>query len=144
MNVAWGVVIVVTSTICWGGQVVSWLAPDLAVRLGLADSADDVDRTFWLDGRGEAAWDAFVLWTLPLAGLLLMVDHDWWRYLALIGGGSYVYFAGRGIFVRVRMRRDGIEIGSDSAIRTALTALTIWGVIALITVVAAISSLEAA
>ncbi len=139
MNVAWGVVIVVTSTLAWGGQVLAWLAPDLAGRLGLADVASEVDRTFWLDARGEAVWDALVLWTMPVAGLLLMADHEWWPYLALVGGGSYLYFAGRGIAVRVTMRRHSIPIGNAA---TALVALAIWGTVALVTIGAAITSME--
>ena len=141
MNVAWGVVIILTSMVAWGGQVLAWRNPDLAGRLGLADVESEVDPTFWLDGSAEAAWDSLVLWTMPVAGLLLLADQDWWPYLGLVGGGSYLYFAGRGIAVRVTMRRHGVEIGSGT---TALVALAIRGVVALVTICAAIISLEGA
>ncbi len=142
MNVAWGVVMIVTSSLAWGGQVLSWAAPGLAARWGLAEAEDDVDPTFWLDARGEAAWDSLVLWTMPLAGTLLVADHAWWAHLGLIGGGSYLYFAGRGIVVRSTMRRQGVQIGSASSVRAAVVALSIWGVVAVITIVAALAALE--
>jgi len=143
MSVPWGLVVIVSSMPAWGGQTLSWLAPDLAVRLGLTESADDVDHTFFIDVRAEAAWDSFVLWTMPLAGVLLVADHEWWRYLGLVGGGAYLYFAGRGIFVRVAMRRQGVAIGRPNVVRTAIAVLAIWGVVAIVTIVAAIMSLEA-
>ena len=143
MSVAWGLVVIVSSMLAWGGQLLSWLAPDLAVRLGLTES-DSVDRTFWLDLRAEAGWDSFILWSMPLAGVLLLADHDWWRYFGLIGGGSFLYFAGRGMFVRVTMRRHQVPIGSASDVRAGLVALAVWGVIAIVTIVASIASLEQA
>ena len=39
--------------------------------MGLTETQADVDPAFNADIRGEAIWDTAVLWTLPLAGLLL-------------------------------------------------------------------------
>lgn len=142
MSATWGLIVLTSSMLAWGGQLLSWLAPDLAVRLGLSDRAESVDGTFWLDARAEARWDSFVLWTMPVAGALLAADHDWWRYFGLIGGGTFLYFAGRGVVVRITMRRHGIPIGSRNDVRAGLVALTIWGVIAIITIGASIASLE--
>ena len=68
MNVVWGVVLIFLGALAWGGQVFSWLAPVPAARLGLTDNEGDVEPVFWADGRGEAAWDSFTLWTLIVAG----------------------------------------------------------------------------
>ena len=119
-------VVLVSSAFAWGGQALSWLAPDLAVRLGLTEGPGDIDRTFLVDVRAEAVWDSFVLWTMPLAGVLLMTDHDWWPYLGLIGGGAQLYYAGRGIVVRAlasiplrgflgRLLEGWIDVGSLGA-----------------------------
>ena len=97
-------------------------------------------RVFWLDSRGEALWDVVILWTMPVAGGLLIVDHGWWPYFGLVGGGSYLYFAGRGIAVRRLLRRGGVRIGSEANVRVGLAALAIWGVMALVTIVAAVVS----
>lgn len=144
MAVAWGLVVVVASVVCWGGQLWSWLAPRSAARIGLADSEEEVDPVFWFDGRGEALWDVCSLWVMPVAGVLLIADHDWWSYFGLVGGGAYVYFAGRGIAVRSVMRRHGIRIGSPESVRVGLFALALWGMIGLITIVAAAASLDPA
>ena len=47
--------------------------------------------------RGEAIWDSVTLWTLPLAGVLLLLNNPLWVYFGLVGGGMYLYFAGRGL-----------------------------------------------
>jgi hypothetical protein len=143
MGIFWGIVLVVLGVVCWGGQAVSWLAPPTAVRLGLSEAEQDVEPTFWADIRGEAAWDTLTLWTLPVAGILLMLDSSSWAYFGLVGGGMYLYFAGRGIWTRVVMLRRGLRIGDPSQLPVAIAFLAIWGVVAAITIVAALVALEA-
>jgi len=141
MNVFLGVAIASLSLLAWGGQTLSWLNPDLAVKWSLMEAENDVEPTYWADIRGEAAWDAFTLWTMVVAGVLLIIDHPAWAYFGLIGGGMYVYFAGRGIFTRVAMRRRGLRIGAPSSVRIGLIFLAIWGVMGLITIIAAAAAL---
>ena len=141
MDLLWGIVIVGLGLLAWVGQAVSWIAPATAVRLGLADAADSVDPVFWADGRGEAQWDTASLWTLPLAGVLLIAGHEAWTWFGLLGGGMYVYFAGRGILSRAELRRRGHRIGEPATVRVGVTALALWGVAGLITAVAAIIEL---
>ena len=87
MAIAWGIVLIVSSVLCWGGQVLSWLKPDLALRLALMEAEDTVEPVFWADARAEARWDSFTLWTMVAAGVLLVADHDSWAYFGLVGGG---------------------------------------------------------
>ncbi|MDH3539019.1 MAG: hypothetical protein OEP52_03400 [Acidimicrobiia bacterium] len=141
MNVLWGIVVAVLSLLCWGGQTISWVRPATAVKLTLMEAEGDVEPTFWADIRGEAAWDSFTLWTMLAAGLLLIADNSAWAYFGLVGGGMYVYFAGRGIFTRVAMQRRGLRIGAPASVRVGLTFLAIWGVMGLTTIVAAIVAL---
>lgn len=141
MELLWGLVIIALGLLAWGGQAISWLAPATAVRLSLADAEDSVDAVFYADGRGEALWDAFSLWTLPLAGVLLIAGHEAWTWLGLLGGGMYVYFAGRGIVTRVELLRRGHRIGEPADVRLGLTALVVWGVAGSITAIAAIAAL---
>ena len=141
MELIWGLVIVALGLLAWGGQTLSWLAPATAARLSLADSEDNVDPLFWADGRGEAIWDAFTLWTLPLAGVLLIAGHESWAWLGLVGGGMYLYFGGRGILARLEMRRRGQRIGEPADVRLGLMALAVWGVAGLVTIIAAFTTL---
>ena len=108
MGILWGVVVVALSLLCWGGQAIAWFAPATAVRLTLMEAEDSVEPTYFADGRGEALWDMFTLWTMLVAGVLLIVDNPAWAYFGLVGGGMYVYFAGRGIFTRRAMQQPGL------------------------------------
>jgi len=142
MGIFWGIVLVVLGVIGWGGQTISWIAPSTAVRLGLSEAENEVEPTFWADIRGEAAWDSLTLWSLPVAGALLLLDSAAWPYFALVGGGMYLYFGGRGILTRVVMLRRDLRIGAPSQIPANLIFLAIWGVTAAITIVAAVIALE--
>lgn len=143
MGIVFGVVVVVLSGLAWGGQTVAWLAPDTAARLGLMEAEEDVEPTYWADIRGEAAWDFFTLWTMVVAGALLIVDEPAWAYFGLVGGGVYLYFAGRGIFTRVTMHRSGFRIGRLTNLKFAYAFLAVWGVMAVVMIVAAVSTLRA-
>jgi len=141
MDVFAGIVLVVLSLLAWGGQTISWLKPDTAVKLTLMEAEEDVEPTFWADIRGEAAWDALTLWTMVVAGILLIANVDAWAYFGLVGGGMYVYFAGRGNFTRLAMRRRNLRIGAPNSVTTGLTFLALWGLMGAITIVAAVVAL---
>lgn len=141
-NTVWGLVVVALSLLCWGGQVLSWFAPTVAARAGLADAEADVDPVFWADGRGEALWDTVALWPMLVAGVLLVVDHDAWPYFGLVGSGMYLYFAGRGIVTRFTLQKRGHRIGDRRSVTVGLTALAVWGAMAAVTAVAAVISLR--
>ena len=136
-----GIVIVALSLLCWGGQAVVCFAPSMGAKLGLSETEADVERAFWADVRGEAVWDFLTLWTLVVAGILLIIDHSAWAYFGLVGGSMYLYFAGRGIVTRVAMQRRGLRIGTPQGVRVALTFLCIWGLMGLSMIIAAIAAL---
>lgn len=141
MNIVWGIILIIIAGFGYVGQVISTFWPDRAVALGLTESEDDVDPAFYADVRGEAYWDTAVLWTLPLAGFLLVLDSPMWAYFGLIGGGMYLYFAGRGILVRRVMRRRDIRIGEPQTLKIAYLFLALWGLVATITIGMAIVAL---
>ena len=72
---------------------------------------------FYADVRGEAFWDMAILWTLPVAGILLLVNSPLWAYFELVGGGMYLYLPGRGIATRLVMQRRGIRIGKPETLK---------------------------
>ena len=141
VQIFWGIVVAALSLLCWGGQTVVWLAPATGVRLNLSEAESDVEPTYWADIRGEAAWDFFTLWTLVVAGVLLIIDHPAWAYFGLMGGGMYVYFAGRGICTRVSMQRRGFRVGRPRNLKLGYTLLAIWGLMGLIVIAAAAMAL---
>jgi hypothetical protein len=107
----------------------------------LVEAESDVDPVYYADVRGEAKWDIAILWLLPVAGILLILDNTAWVYFGLIGGGSYLYFAGRGIVVRLIMQRRGIRIGTPGNLKLFYAVLAIWGIIAVVTIIMAVQSL---
>jgi len=142
MRVGWGLVVVALSLLAWGGQTLAWLAPARAQRLGLAEADDSVEPVFAADGRGEARWDAATLWILMVAGILLIVGNGAWAYFGLVGGGVYLYFAGRGISARMEMQDRGFRIGTADNVKVGYLFLAIWGLVAVITIVAAAVALD--
>ena len=142
MHVFWGAILIIfTLVVCWLGQTISALSPKFAVKLGLTERESEVDSTFYADVRGEAVWDSLILWILPVAGILLILDNGMWAYFGLIGGGSYLYFAGRGIATRLVMQRRGIRIGASKTLKLFYVFLFLWSLIAIVTIIMAISAL---
>ncbi len=129
MELVWGVLILVLSVPCWAGQAVSWLAPGTAERWKLTESEATVEPAYYGDVRGEAVWDTFTLWTMPVAGVLLLAGSETWAYFGLAGGAMYLYFGGRGILSRTAIRRRGLRVGDPDAVRTAYIALAMWGLL---------------
>ena len=141
MGILWGLVVVALSLLCWGGQVISWFAPATAVRLTLMEAEDSVEPVYFADIRGEALWDTLTLWTMVVAGVLLTLDVSAWAYFGLVGGGMYVYFAGRGIFTRRAMQQRGYRVGVAQNVKLGYLFLAAWGVMGCITIVAAVVAL---
>ena len=142
MHVLWGVILIIfTLLICWLGQIIATFFPKLAVKMQLVEPESEVDPTFYADARGETIWDSFILWTLPVAGILLILNNDYWVYFGLIGSGSYLYFAGRGIVTRLVMQHRGIRIGAPGTLKLFYAFLVLWSLIAIVTIFLASSSL---
>ena len=141
MHLIWGVILIIISSIGYFGQLISAFWPGTAEKLGLTEPKSDVDPTFHADIRGEAFWDTAILWTLPIAGVLLVLNNPIWIYFGLVGGGIYLYFAGRGIIVRRVMQGQGIRIGKPDTLRAGYIFLFLWGLAAVITIFMAIVAL---
>ena len=141
MAIAGGIVVVLLSLLCWGGQAISLLSPDTAERLSLTEAAGSVEPAFYADVRGEALWDTLTLWVTIVAGILLISDHSAWPYFGLVGGAMYVYFAGRGVATRRSLQRRGLRIGTPQNVAVGYVFLTVWGVMGLATVLAAVMTL---
>lgn len=142
MNIFWGAILIIfTGILCWLGQVINASSPTLAARIGLTEPESDVDPTYFVDGRGEAIWDALILWILPVAGILLILNNPWWVYLGLVGGGMYLYFAGRMLVVRLAMQRHGIRIGKPETVKLYNAILILWGLLAVVTIIMALAVL---
>jgi hypothetical protein len=142
MNIIWGAILTIFSLLGWLGQAITALSPKMATKLGLTEPESEVDPTFYADVRGEAIWDTIILWTLPVAGIMLLLNNTLWAHFGLVGGGMYLYFAGRGILVRLTMQRRGIRIGMPKTLTVIYIFLILWGLIAVVTIIMAITELS--
>lgn len=111
------VIVGVLCTSLWllyAGQVVSALNYKLAVRLRLQDSGGDHNDVTHRLERWTARFDVLWLWTLPTAGVLMLIDHSWWPFAAMIGGGAYIDGLGRYMFTVLGLREQGVWTGTPS------------------------------
>jgi hypothetical protein len=142
MDIIWGVLLLVFGLIAWGGQVLSAISPKSAEKIGLSEPENDVDPAFYADVRGEAKWDSITLWTLPLAGILIILNNPIWIYFGMVGGSMYLYFAGRALFTRLEFKRRGIRIGKPEKLKMFFIFITLWGLIGLATIIKAVKLLS--
>ena len=143
MDIIWGILLIVFGLIAWGGQVLSALTQKFAEKLGLIEPEADIDpadSVFYADARGEAKWDSITLWTLPFAGILIILNSPLWIYFGMVGGSMYLYFAGRAIFTRLELRRHGVRIGKPELLKIYFIFVTLWGLIGLATIVKAVKT----
>jgi hypothetical protein len=122
MRLVLGAVAVVFGAFGWIGQGISAISFPLAQRLGLQEKDDVADSLFLDAERNAARWDSLVLWSLPLAGILMLIDNDWWPYVALIAGGVHVDAGGREAAKYLALRKNGVRVGSAKDVRTAVGA----------------------
>ena len=84
---------------------------------------------------------ALILWILPVAGILLLIDNPAWVYFGLVGGGIYLYFSGRLLIVRQLMLRHDIPIGKPETVKLYTAVLILWGLIAVVTLGLALAAI---
>ena len=121
--------------ILYVGQVISVANLGLAQRLGLQEKPANVDPLFTRLEVWTARWDLVVLWTLPVAGILILLDHAWWPFVAMIGGGVFVDTGGREWAKYLGLRQEGVRTGSPSeqrALVIAYAGMILVGAIAIV------------
>ena len=91
-----GIVVFILSLICWLGQSLSFVAPKLALKLGVMDPKESMDETLHIiDSKVLGLNDMLLTWTLPLSAALMIFNISLWPFLGLIGGGIYSYFVAK-------------------------------------------------
>jgi hypothetical protein len=74
---------------------------------------------------------------LPIAGILLIINNTLWTYFGLIGGGMYLYFVGRTIASNLKLHRNEINIGNSKKLKVKFMILSLWGFVAIVTIIMA-------
>ena len=127
-----GILVVVLGLICWLGQSLVVCAPRVAVKLGVGEPEEDVDRSMYLFERfSQGIMDVLLTWMLPASALMMLLGNEHWPILALVGGGVYLYFPGVFSITRIVLKREGRKIGGPASQLTAYVLATLWTLSAL-------------
>jgi hypothetical protein len=117
MLIAMGIVALLFGLLVFVGQFISTVNFPLAQRLGLQEKDDSTEPLHRRLELNTARWDLAVFWILPLAGILMLLDHSWWPYLALIAGGILIDTAGRETAKLLGLREQGVRVGTSQEVR---------------------------
>jgi hypothetical protein len=132
MRIAVGLVCVVFGGAGLVGQLVSAIDFRLAQRWGLQEKDDETDPLYRGLELSTARWDLLVIWLLPAAGILMLLDHTWWPFVALAAGGVHVDTGGRELAKLSGLGRQGIRIGGKQEIRVGRAFLGLMILVGLI------------
>ena len=113
------------------GQLVSAVDFRLAQRLGLQEKDEGTDPLYRRLELHAARWDVIVLWTLPVAGILMLLDHRWWPSAGLLAGGINLDAGGREVAKILGLRAEGVRVGTRREARAGLVAITILALLGL-------------
>jgi hypothetical protein len=141
VDLIWGIILVSVTLKCWIGQIIIAFSPKVAAKIRIIEPGSNLDSTFYTEMRGAAIWDATNLWTLPIAGILLIINNSLWTYFGLVGGGMYLYFIGRTITYNLTLCRNEVNIGSSKKLKVKLMIFTLWGFVAIVTIIMAVMDL---
>jgi len=122
-------------------QVISSVNFQLAQRLGIQEKAEVTDPLLQRSERYTAYWDLVTLGWLPLAGFLMIINHDWWSIMSLIGGAIYLDTSGREAAKNISFRHEGIKIGTDKQQRIFFSVYIVMAVIAIALITYSVSAL---
>lgn len=131
MTIALGIVALAVGSLVIVGQLVSVVDFELAQRLGLQERDAGTDPLHRALELSTARWDLLVLWTLPAAGVVMLIDTSWWSWLALVAGGVYADAGGREAFKILALRAEGVRVGSAWETRTLLAFHVLMAAVAL-------------
>lgn len=119
-------VITVVIGLLYLGQLISVVNIELAQKLGLQEDPAKADPLSACLEIWTARWDLVWLWPLAVAGALMLTNHPWWPYVALVGGGATVDAGGREAAKVLGLKERGVSIGTASEQRIiAITLVTL-------------------
>lgn len=122
-------------------QIISSVNFPLAQRLGIQEQPDKADPLLQRAERYVAYWDLVTLGWLPLAGLLMIVDHTWWPIAALIGSSIYLDTSGREAAKFLSFRHHGLKMGSEKQQKLFFASYLLMAAMALVLIYYSVNAL---
>lgn len=115
-------------------QIISSINFPLAQRLGIQEKAETSDALLQRSERYTAYWDLLTLLWLPVAGILMVVNHRWWPIISLIGGSIYLDTAGREAVKSQSFRHEGLKVGTAKEQQVFFASYIVMAIIAIIVI----------
>ena len=141
MQMTLGWIVLILGGALYLAQVISAVNFPLAQRLGIQEAPGSTDTVVQRAEQYTAYWDLVAIGWLPLAGLLLVIDHDWWPIVALVGGAVYLDTAGREAIKHLVFRHEGYRVGTESQQRLFFASFFVMAAIAIPLIAYAIASI---
>lgn len=139
MRIAFGIAALIIGSIGLVGQLISAVDFRLAQRLGFQEKDDNTDPLYRRLELNTARVDLLVIWTLPVAGVLMIIDNSWWPWMALIAGGVHVDVGVREIGKGRGLAAEGITIGSEAEARLGIGFLAMVSALGLALIIYALT-----
>ena len=142
VTTALAVLAIILGLICWVGQTLVVFTPNIAEKLGVSEPEDEIDRSMYLYERfSQGIPDALLTWMLPASALMMLLEHELWPILALVGGGVYLYFPSVFSITRIVLKRDGLKVGTPASQLTAYVLGALWTLSAIYMIALAIAEI---
>ena len=122
-------------------QVISSINFKLAQRLGIQENPEFTDNIFQRSERYTAYWDLVTLGWLPLAGVLMIINHEWWPIMSLVGGAIYLDTSGREAAKNISFRHEGIKVGTDKQQKIFFVSYIVMAIVAIALILYSIRAL---
>jgi len=136
-----GWILITIGGILYIAQIISSINFDLAQRLGIQESTGYTDPLLQRSERYTAYWDLLTLLWLPLAGILMIFNHQLWPIMSLIGGAIYLDSSGREAVKNISFRHEGVKTGTIKQQRIFFTSYIVMFVLAVFIMTYSISHL---
>lgn len=135
MQILLGWILVVFPGVLILGQIISSINFSLAQRLGIQENPDLTDPILQRAEQYTAYWDLFTLIWLPVAGILMIVNHPLWMITALIGGAIYFDTAGREAAKFLSFKHEGVRMGSPKQQRVFFATYIVMAILGITVVI---------
>ena len=116
-------------------QVISCANFPLAQRLGIQEKPEVTDPLLQRSERYTAYWDLVTLGWFPLAGVLMVINHEWWPLVSLIAASIYLDTSGREAAKNISFRHEGIKVGTDKQQKIFFASYILMAIIAVFLIV---------
>ena len=142
MQVAIGWGLILSGGALYLAQIISSINFGLAQRLGIQEKPGVTASLLQRSERYTAYWDLVALIWLPLSGVLMIIDHEWWPVVGLIGGAIYFDASGREAAKYISLRHEGVKMGTEKQQRIFFSTYIVMAVIAISLIAYSINALS--